>query len=126
MKVNVRRPTIEDYPDAERLMQQVHALHVAWRPDIFKSVETVLTRAMFEHDLANDTAFIAEVEGQAVGLMRINRFETGNFLTMNRKVLFIDAMVVDEAFRKQGIGTALLDFLKEMKKSRASMPSSCR
>lgn len=114
----IRYAEERDYPEVENLMQQVHRLHVQWRPDIYKNAETVLTKEEFKMAVAEKQLLIAEKDGTAAGLLLfVERYIQGENL-MPKKVLFVDAMAVDEKYRGQGLGHEFFDYLKKLVKEK--------
>lgn len=102
-----------DYPQAAAIMQQVHALHVGWRPDIYQPCEPALTEPDFLEEVAGETCIVAELDGEVVGILSYMRRHVGNAHQVTRNVLFIDVMAVDEQHRHCGIGRQMFDFIRE-------------
>lgn len=114
MKIEI--PQIKDYVDVNRLAIQVHELHVGWRPDLFISVDEVISRKYFNELISNKNIFVAKLEEKIVGYIIFNIREKSVPSMRYRKQLNIDAMCVDEKHRGKGIGTQLLNFIKEVAK----------
>ncbi len=94
------RPAVpDDYEQAERIMQQVHTLHLSWRPDIYKPCAPVLPRPEFLEAVAGQRLLVAETGGKAAGiLLYLHRhIESENQVT--REVLFIDTLAIDAGYR---------------------------
>ena len=106
------RPAVpDDYEQAERIMQQVHALHLSWRPDIYKPCAPVLPRPEFLEAVAGQRLLVAETDGKAAGiLLYLHRhIESENQVT--REDLFIET--IDAGYRGRGIGRQLLQAAEE-------------
>lgn len=88
MDINVRLAVQTDYADVVLIMDQVQALHVEWRPDIYRPTDCILTEEHFEE------------------------------LVMNEDIVFVDTMAVDESYRGKGVGHCFFDKLKQLKKER--------
>lgn len=109
MEPVIIRPAVSgDYEQAETIMQQVHALHLSWRPDIYKPCSPVLPLPEFLEAVAEQRLLVAETDGKAAGiLLYLHRhIESENQVT--RDVLFIDTLAVDAGHRGRGIGRQLL------------------
>lgn len=106
-------PQLKDYESVNRLAIQVHELHVGWRPDLFISVEEVISREYFNELILNNQIFVAKIDEEIVGYIIFNIREKEIPSMRRRKQLNIDAMCVDEKHRGKGIGTQLLNFVKE-------------
>lgn len=110
----IRFALSEDYLQVETIMQQVQNLHVGWRPDIYKPCNTVMTQQHFDDLLAKKSLLVAELEGHIVGALGYLERHVASHTQVDRKVLFIDMMAVDEKHRHQGVGRRLFDHLKEI------------
>ena len=118
MDIVVEVPKIEDFKKVNELAVQVHEMHVTWNPDIFKSVEEVINKEYFENLIKNEEIYIAKVDKEIVGYIIFNIKEKENPSMRYRKQLNIDAICVDERYRGKGIGTKILESIKEIAKTR--------
>jgi len=119
MEITIRPAVQADYGAAERMMEQVHAMHVQWRPDVYCPVSPVLSPEQFEEDVRLGRTVIAELDGAAAGLMSFfERHIAGGPGRTSYDVLFVDTTVVDERFRGRGVGRALLEYAAALAKAR--------
>ena len=118
MDIVVEVPKIEDFKRVNELAVQVHEMHVTWNSDIFKSVEEVINKEYFENLIKNEEIYIAKVDKEIVGYIIFNIKEKENPSMRYRKQLNIDAICVDERYRGKGIGTKILESIKEIAKTR--------
>lgn len=98
----------EDRTAIEALAQQVHSLHVQWRPDLYAPADELWPQERFDAAVAERQLFAAKVDETVVGyvLVKIRNYDmTGH---VNRKVLLVDEVCVDEALRNRGIGTEMM------------------
>lgn len=116
MEIIIEIPKIEDFKKVNELARQVHELHVNWRPDLFLSVDEVISRKNFEEKIKAKEIFVAKIQDDILGYITINITEKDNPSMRYRKQLQIEAICVDEKSRGKGIGTALLKFAKEFGK----------
>lgn len=114
----IRNARMEDYQEVERIMQQVQNLHVAWRPDIYQPIETVLPVEEYREMMETEAIIVAEQEGMVCAVSVFLERTYQNPTHVKRRVLFVDTMAVEESYRGQGIGTEMFDYLKEVAKSR--------
>ena len=114
MDIRIRFAHAEDCPRVEAIMKQVHALHLAWRPDIYQPCAPVMPEAEFLDALAGRTLAVAEADGAVAGVLALVRRQAGSPHQAARRILFIDTLAVDEALRGRGIGRQLLDFAKTL------------
>ncbi|MBQ8599639.1 MAG: GNAT family N-acetyltransferase [Oscillospiraceae bacterium] len=114
----IRFAQLTDYEQVENIMKQVQALHVDWRPDIYKPCDTVLPHEVFSQMVSAETMLVAVTQEQVVGLLAFIHKHVQSIAQVTRDVLFIDSMAVDEAYRGQGIGHQLFAFIKELAKEK--------
>lgn len=116
METIIEIPKLEDLREVNKLAQQVHELHVNWRPDLFLSVDEVISKEDFEEMIQSEEIFIAKIQDEIVGYITFNIKEKKNPNMRYRKQLQIEAVCVDEKNRGKGIGTELLRKVKEFAK----------
>lgn len=116
MQITIEIPKIEDLKKVNELAKQVHELHVNWRPNLFLSVDEVISKECFEEMIQVKEIFVARVEDEIVGYITINIKEKNNPSMRYRKQLQIEAICVDEKNRGKGIGTELLEYARKFGK----------
>ncbi len=117
-KYSVRAAVMKDYEAVLFIMNQVQRMHVAWRPDIYKPNEELISREQFEKMLDSDSFFVAEADGAVVGVLglMLRHIETPSHVT--RDVIFIDTMAVDEPYRGTGVGHLFFEKVKQIKEEK--------
>lgn len=103
------------------LRMQVNALHVAGKPEVFKPgfPEKLRNYIYAIHKDPEQFITVAVKDGTICGfavLHHINRPE--NPFMKERDFLDIDEFCVDEAFRRQGIASEMIDFIREFAKEK--------
>lgn len=116
MQITIEIPKIEDFEKVNVLAKQVHELHVNWRPDLFLSVDEVISKEYFEEMIQTRQIFVAKMQDEIVGYITFNIKEKSNTSMRYRRQLQIEAICVDEKNRGKGIGTELLKHIKEFGK----------
>lgn len=110
--MNVRRAGVGDAETLTRLNRFVHDMHQVRRPDYFRPVSAEDVSAWFRAQLARPTtaAWMAEQDDVAVGyvLMFIHE-RAGNAFRDMRRWCEIDQIAVDSAWRRRGVGSALMN-----------------
>ena len=48
MNITIELPKLDEFRKVNKLAKQVHELHVNWRPDLFLSVDEVISKENFE------------------------------------------------------------------------------
>ena len=114
MKPIVRLAEPRDYDAVERIMKEVHALHVAWRPDIYSVADPVMSREEFTSIIERNGMLVADERGEVLGLVSFFRRHVGSERQCARNVFFISDMAVLESWRGNGIGRMLFDQVKKM------------
>lgn len=109
-------PKITDYTEINNLAKQVHELHVNWRPDLFADVENVIEKENLEIMIKNKEIYIAKENSKIIGYITVSVKDKTNPIMKPKKYLSIDSICVDKKNRNKGVGTALLDFSKELAK----------
>ena len=99
---------LSDRDAVNEMAQQVHAMHVAWRPDIYEMTEELYPTERFEAAIRERTLYTAKLSGVTVGYvsLKIRNFDWPGMV--KRKVMFVDELCVEETARRQGIGTAMM------------------
>lgn len=98
-----------DREKVNELARQVHAMHVAWRPDIYEMVEEIYPQDRFSEEVARRQLYVAKIGGQVTGyvLLKIREYNWPG--VVKRKVMLVDEIAVDDRCRNQGIGTAMME-----------------
>ena len=118
--MNIRLLHNEDYPAVDRLMQQVHQLHLDARPDLFIPLEHPLPPEQYQEMVGSNRAIClaAEQDGQIAGIC---------FVTIRNKscmvedtIAYLDDLCVDERFRHCGIGKALMERAQQLAKEKGA------
>ena len=105
-----------DREKVNELARQVHAMHVAWRPDIYEMVEEMYPQDRFSEEVARRQLYVAKIGGQVTGyvLLKIREYNWPG--VVKRKVMIVDEIAVDERSRNQGIGTAMMEEVRVLAK----------
>jgi len=116
MELKIEIPQIEDWKKVNELARQVQEIHVRWRPDLFLSVENVITQEDFERFVEEKKIVVAKLKDEIVGYMLFNIREIIRTTMRYRKQLDIEAICIEEKRRGIGVGTALLEYAKKIGK----------
>ena len=117
-EIEIIQPKIENQVEINNLAKQVHKLHVNWNSDMFLDVEQVIPIERLEKLLKTESIYIARLENKIVGYIIIDIKEKDNGFMRYRKILSIDTLCIDEKFKRQGIGTKMLEFAKRLGKEK--------
>ena len=111
MTVEIRRAGLDDLDALIVLKRDVHALHVAARPDQFKPTESAQIEERLRELLAAPDAkiWVALLAGEIVGYsVSIFMRRPEHFLVPARHYCEIDQIGVIAMHRRRGVGSALL------------------
>ena len=104
--LELARPSDREAVNA--LAAEVHAMHVAWRPDIYEMVPQLYSPERFEEAVTARQLYVAKIDAMAVGyaLVKIRSYDWPGVVP--RKVMLIDEFCVHEGCRGQGIGKDMM------------------
>ena len=111
--MQIRNMTLNDYIDVDRLMAQVHQLHVNGRPDLYIDVDHIYSYEQFKEMVENEDmiTILAEEDDKVLGICMITmRAKT---CMIKRRTAYMEDLCVDESCRGRGIGKALFLHAKE-------------
>lgn len=96
-----------DYAEVDRILLQLHRVHVEGRPELFLDKENAVIQDNFNNIVENDEiiSIIAEVNHKVVGVCFVSMMGTSGMVRM--KTAYINEIAVDEKYRRQGIGRKL-------------------
>ena len=109
--------TLGDQSAINAMARQVHAMHVAWRPDIYEMVEELYPVERVQKAIAARELYVAKLNGAVVGyvLVKIRSYDWPG--VVNRKVMLVDEICVEESCRNQGIGKAMMEDVRALAKA---------
>lgn len=113
----IRNIRIDDYEIVDKLMQQLHKIHVDGRPDLFTPLEHPYTKEEFEKMVCdNDTISIAaEEEHIIIGICFASMRNKSGMVSM--RTAYIDDLVVAKEFQHKGVARALFKEVENQAKS---------
>jgi ribosomal protein S18 acetylase RimI-like enzyme len=122
MTTRVRQAGAGDAELLADLNRSVQELHVAHRPDYFKTADAIAVAGWFRSKLKDSDvrAWIAEWDGSVVGYaLTITYDRPENAFGFARRFCEIDQIAVSPAFRRRGIARALVERVLEDARLRA-------
>ena len=93
--MEIRDMESKDYPQIDRLMKELHELHVQGRPDLYTELEHPYSQEEFEK-IADDPetiAIVSQEEGKVIGLCIGTLRKKSGMGEM--RTLYMDDLVVD-------------------------------
>jgi len=117
MNVILRKAEPRDSAELLRLLKYIAGLHRKGRPDIFRPAGSKYDEAALAGILRDERKpiFVAADDAQHIlgYAFCIIRETSGDVMLQDRKTLYLDDLCVDERFRGQGIGKALLEAVQK-------------
>lgn len=112
MEIRIRNFSLDDYSAIDNLINQVHALHVSNRPDIYTPLDHIYSRDKIENMInsMNIIGLIAEIDGLPAGCCIVklkDPYESPE--SVPRKIAYMDCLCVDADYRNMGIGKLLYE-----------------
>ena len=112
MEYMIREATQADYSSLCELFAEADAHHSQAVPNVFRPASGPARSPQYIADiLANENSrlFVAEREGQVIGLVHIDIREAPDHPIMTpRRYAKVDDLVVGKSFRRSGIGRSLM------------------
>ncbi len=114
--MNIRNMTLDDYNDVDRLMSQVHKLHVDGRPDLYVDTDHIYSQEQFREMVENEDmiSVVAEIDGAVAGICFVSM--RARTCMVKQRTAYMDDLCVDESYRRQGIGRYLYEYVKKRAK----------
>ena len=106
-----------DRDSVNAIAAQVHAMHVAWRPDIYAMVEELYSEDRFMDAIRNRELYVAKLSDTVVGyvLLKTRNYDWPG--VVKRKVMVVDEICVDEICRNRGFGTQMMEEVRALAKA---------
>ena len=111
--MEIRDMESKDYPEIDRLMKELHELHVKARPDLYTELEHPYSREEFEKIVSDPEiiAILAEEKSVVIGLCIGTLRKKSGMVEM--KTMYIEDLIVDRNFRGKGIASQLYEEMEE-------------
>ncbi|MGG4131743.1 GNAT family N-acetyltransferase [Paenibacillus illinoisensis] len=117
--IQIRKAVATDYPGVSLLMDELHQMHVEARPDVYRALQPRMEKQEFISLLETDKRYLYVAESVGTGdilgygsaqLSLIQGVE----LLLDRKMLYINELIVGSDGRGQGTGKKLMHALIEL------------
>lgn len=110
---NIRK---SDYQAVDRLLLQLHKVHIGGRPELFLPLEHFMSEESFNNLIEDEEmiTILAERNFKVVGCCFVSLLSHSGMVRM--RTAYIDQLVVDEKYRKRGIGKKLFKFAEKRAK----------
>lgn len=111
----IRKLTSKDYEQAEALFHKLHNIHVAALPDMFKERDLIYRKRDFKKLIKSKDKILlcAEEKGRIIAVSNTKLCTSG---MTEMKMAFMDAIYVEEGYRKNGVGKQLFSETERLAK----------
>ena len=119
--MDIRFAKEDELEGVNELRKQVNDLHVEGKPDVFKAGFNDELRDHI-YDIWNDPEqeiIVADADGIICGFAVVHHiYKAENPFMFERDFIDVDEFCVDERFRRQGIATEIITFIKDYTKEK--------
>lgn len=109
----IRNANLNDMEGIKKLLDKLNQVSVELLPNFFTLART--TNEQFEELMSdkNCELIIAEIDKRVIGLIEIHLNETKNIpVLIKKQYIYIQNLIVEESFKRKGVGKALIDAAK--------------
>lgn len=107
----------EDREAVNALALQVHAMHVAWRPDLFEMTGELYPEERFLNAVKARQLYVAKIDNVVVGYALLLTRVCDWPGVVKRKIMVVDELCVHESCRGQGIGKQMMEDVRALAKA---------
>jgi len=115
--MTIEKPRQEDFEEISAIAREIHEQHIAYRPDLFQSVEYPLLPMDYQALVDNNEMYIAKENGIIAGSVTAKIREQTGHGHIARKVLSVEVLVIKQGYHGQGIGTLLMRHVMDAAKA---------
>lgn len=107
----IRKATADDISETAEIYKELHEHHIKIRPDFYRSPDMDFYRNQLAEQL--DNVFVIEDGGVIQGYATLFVDMRDDCIHITRKRCYVDQFAVKNEFRRQGIGSKLMQFIRE-------------
>ena len=113
----LRKATLNDIAQTAEIFRQLHELHVKAKPDSFRTVPIGFFRDRLEwYVREEDTEVLVSDEGGVNAFAAVRMYNVEAEEKFPRRLCYVDCFAVEENCRRQGVGTRLMEYVREFAK----------
>lgn len=98
-----------DRETVNAIAKQIHDMHVAWRPDVYSSIEEHYPEDRFTEMIRNRQLYVAKLAGEVAGYVVLKKCTYDWPGVVKRSVMLVEEFGVHEFCRGHGIGKAMME-----------------
>lgn len=110
--MKIRNMAEKDYKEVDRIMQQVHHLHMENRPDLYVEQTPFFSKEEYMELIKDENriAVVAEEDGHISGVCFVSmRMKT---CMVRRRTAYMDDLCVEKTYQGRGIGKLLFQYVE--------------
>ena len=108
---------LEDFEAVNALACQVNDLHAQWRPDLYVHNPQPISMEAYGELLEQQLVFVLRSEGKVAAYVMVGYLSISGPGLVSRRILKLDQICVDDAYRRQGLGKRIFQALRELAKA---------
>ncbi len=108
---------LPDWEAVNALAIQVHAIHVAWRPDIFQTSEVLFPKNRYEEGIRQRQLYVAKLGQTVVGYTLLRVVPQVHIGRIPCRHMVVEEFCVDESCRNQSIGCQMMEDIHALAKA---------
>ena len=105
---------LADRDMVESIARQAHAMHVAWRPDIYHMPDALYSPERFMDAVCAKQLYVAKLKEKVIGYVCVKTKSYDWPGVVKRKVMLLDEIAVHEDLRGNGFGTQMMEDVKAL------------
>ncbi|MBR3969468.1 MAG: GNAT family N-acetyltransferase [Ruminococcus sp.] len=112
----IRKAKMSDIPQLAEIYKQLHSIHCEIRSDYYKMPSEDFFTTDMEKLLNSEeiTVIVSECNSEIAGYTLIYFIEKGEPVNYNLRKCHIEQLAVNEKYRRKGIGTGLITYIKKL------------
>ena len=111
--MRIEAATAADFEAVNDLARQVHEMHVAWRPDLFRMTEHPVSQVWYGELLEKGQLWVLREKGRVLAYA-ITETGGGNAAGLvPRKIFSVNQLCVADSRRHQGLGRQFMESLMD-------------
>lgn len=112
----IRKAKMSDIPQLAEIYKQLHTIHCNLRSDYYKMPEDDFFVTDLEDVLKNEEmiVIVSECNSEITGYAVIFYIDMDGSVNLPFRKCFIEQFAVNENFRRKGIGTKLINYIKKL------------
>lgn len=121
--VDIRYARLRDYKNICSISNELNIYHVKNRPDIYREERKAIYKSYFNELLKDEDieVLVVTLDEKIVGYATVRYIDLKNIdLLKDRYYAYIDEICIKKAFRRQGLGKILFEYIYNLVKNKGA------